>query len=184
MQVFTTGGSVDLGTMASLSGVQNLAGNAFSAAGTPAIVGSVTVGGAMHTMLSMWSQPAGLTLLRLPLSVGVNRVTTSYFLVSASYHYVTLDFYAWTPGTHSFTGLTTAFVALPDVIVMGTFDLTANGGGTVTLVSPSKVSIDGPFAQRRTASFATLKLTFVPEPRAWLLLGAGALALLRLRRPD
>ena len=60
---------------------------------------------------------------------------------------------------------------------MGSFDLTANGGGTVTLVAPSKITIDGRLLQRRSASFATLKLTFVPEPGALLLLGGAALAL-------
>jgi hypothetical protein len=60
---------------------------------------------------------------------------------------------------------------------MGSFDLTANGGGTVTLVAPSKVSIDGNLVGRRSASFATVKLSFVPEPGTLLLLGGTALAL-------
>jgi hypothetical protein len=51
------------------------------------------------------------------------------------------------------------------------------GGGTVTLVAPSKISIDGPLAQRRTASFTTLKLSYAPEPSTLLLLGAGVMGL-------
>ena len=47
----------------------------------------------------------------------------------------------------------------------------------VTLVSPSRVDIDGPLAVRRTAAFTTLVLNFVPEPGTLLLLGAGALGL-------
>jgi hypothetical protein len=52
----------------------------------------------------------------------------------------------------------------------------------LTLVSPSKISIDGPLAQRRTASFTSLRITFIdenlfvhgtPEPGTLLLLGAG-----------
>jgi hypothetical protein len=66
----------------------------------------------------------------------------------------------------------------------GSFSLSAQGAGTVTLVSPSKVSIDGFVIQRRTASFTTLKLTFVPEPATVLLLGAaaGVLLIARSRR--
>jgi hypothetical protein len=60
---------------------------------------------------------------------------------------------------------------------MGSFNLTANGGGTVTLVSPTKISIDCGLAQRRTAGFTALKMVFVPEPGTLLLLGAGALGL-------
>jgi hypothetical protein len=67
---------------------------------------------------------------------------------------------------------------------MGSFNLTAKGGGTVTLVSPSKISIDGSIAQRRTASFTTLVLTFVPEPGALLLLAGAALFLARFVRRE
>jgi hypothetical protein len=183
MQVFTTGGVINFGTMATLSGVQNIAGNAFSAAGTPAVAGTIVIGGGNHTMNSAWIQPAGQTLLKLPLSLGKAGVITSYFVVSGSYQYVTVDFYAWTPGTLGFSDLTSMGASLPDVVAVGSFNLTANGGGTVTLVSPTKISIDGAFAQRRTASFATLKLTFVPEPSLLLLLvGAGALALVGASR--
>jgi hypothetical protein len=182
VQAFTTGGAINIGTHATLQGAQNITGNAASATATAGIMGTVTVGGAMHTMNSVWTQPAGQTLVQIPLSVGKAGVFTGTFLVLGSYHYITVDFYAWTPGTLTFTGLTTAGMALPNVVAMGTFNLDANGAGTVTLVSPSKISIDGPAAQRRTAGFTTLKLTFtgevVPEPSTLLLLGAGAVGLL------
>jgi hypothetical protein len=182
VQAFTTGGTINIGTHATLQGAQNITGNAASATATVGIMGTVTVGGAMHTMNSAWTQPAGQTLVQIPLSVGKAGTFTGTFLVLGSYHYITVDFYAWTPGTVTFTGLTTAGMALPNVVAMGTFNLDANGAGTVTLVSPSKISIDGPAAQRRTAGFTTLKLTFtgevVPEPSTLLLLGAGAIGLL------
>jgi hypothetical protein len=76
-----------------------------------------------------------------------------------------------------FSGLTTVYSALPNVTASGSFNLTANGGGMVTLVSPSVVDIDGALARRRTAAFTSLVLNFVPEPGTLLLLGAGALGL-------
>jgi hypothetical protein len=180
-QQFTTGGSINFGTHVALSGAQNIAGNVFTASGSPGIAGIVTVGGAMHTMLSMWSQPAGQTFLLVPLSVGKAGQFTGTWNFLGSPAYITVDFYAWTPGTLTFTGLSSQGDPLPDVVAMGSFDLTPNGGGTVTLVSPSKVSVDysGAF-QINTASFATLKLTFVPEPSILLLLGAGAVGLVRV----
>lgn len=72
------------------------------------------------------------------------------------------------------TGLTSMFTPIPDVVAMGSFALTGMGGGTLTLVAPSKVSIDGGLAQRRTLSFVTLRLSFVPEPGSLVLLAAAA----------
>ena len=66
------------------------------------------------------------------------------------------------------------------------------GGGTVTLVSPSKISIDtnaGNLGQRRTVSFSKLTLSFipdapVPEPSTLLLLAGAVLALGRFGRRE
>jgi len=91
-----------------------------------------------------------------------------------------LDFYAWTPRTLTFTGLTSDFAPLPDVVAMGSFALSPQGGGSVTLVSPARLWIEGSSLQRRTVSVTTLRLSFVPEPAA-LLLVAGAAAALVLR---
>jgi hypothetical protein len=58
------------------------------------------------------------------------------------------------------------------------------GVQSITLVAPSRVSIDSPLRQRRTASFTKLTLNYevdlgppVPEPSALVLLAAGALLL-------
>jgi hypothetical protein len=73
-------------------------------------------------------------------------------------------------------GLTKAHVAIPDAKAPGSFDLTASGGGTVTLVAPRKISFRSlaPSLERTVGSFTTLTLHFVPEPSQWLLLAAGA----------
>jgi hypothetical protein len=119
------------------------------------------------------------TLVAVPVSIGKAGTFIGSFIVLGITHTITVDFFAWTPGMATFVGLTSKGVALPTVMAVGSFNLTAGGGGTVTLVSPTKVDIDGSLAQRRTASFTTLKLTFagVPEPGTLLLLGAGALGL-------
>jgi hypothetical protein len=120
---------------------------------------------------------APTTLVKVPLSIGKAGVTTGYFYVLTNIHYITVDFYAWAPDWVAFTGLTTKGASLPTVIAMGSVNLNLAGGGTVTLVSPSKISIDGPLAQRRTASFTALTLTYAPEPSTLLLLGAGVVGL-------
>jgi hypothetical protein len=95
---------------------------------------------------------------------------------------VTVDFYGWSPGMQTFTGLTSMNATLPDAMVTGSFNLTAMGAGSVLLVSPTRVAIDGALGQRRGVFFTTLQLQFVPEPGALLLLGAGGLAWLLVAR--
>jgi hypothetical protein len=189
MQAFTTGGTINIGTMATLQGAQSIIGNAVSAMVDVGIAGMVTVGGAQHTMASMWNQPLMGTLVQIPLSVGKAGVRTGSFTVLGSYHYITVTFYGWTLGTHTFTGLTSAGQPLPGVIAMGGstvrpyFPGETMGVRAITLVAPSKISIDGPAAQRRTASFTSLRLGFhvdgigLPEPGTLLLLAAGGLLL-------
>jgi hypothetical protein len=180
---FTTGGAVPIHTTASIVGPGGIVGTAGMATGVTNVGGAVTVKLAAHVMGSMYAAGGpGSTLVKLPLSAGKAGTAYVYFKVLTNPHYLTVDFYAWTPGTKTFTGLTSKFAPLPTptVVAMGSFNLTAMGGGTVTLVAPSKISIDGSLAQRRTASFTTLKLTYaptVPEPATLLLLGAGVLGL-------
>ncbi|MGH7288276.1 MAG: PEP-CTERM sorting domain-containing protein [Myxococcota bacterium] len=178
---FTTGGAINIHTKAVLgTDTIGIAGTNSMAAASAFVTGGVTVKVAAHAGMGVNASKltAGVTtLVKVPLSVGKAGTFTGSFYVLLSPHYITVDFYAWTPHTLTFTGLTTKFVALPDVTAQGSFMLTANGGGTVTLVSPSKISIDGPLAQRRTASFTSLTLSYAPEPGTLLLLGAGVAGL-------
>jgi hypothetical protein len=183
---FAPGSLVDLAQQITLGGPQQITATPGMAGGTPGVPGTVIVMSAAHIAKGV-NQSMFLvgvnTVVQVPLSVGKAGQFTGTFLVVGAVHKITVDFYAWTPGTLVFTGLTSFGQALPTVTAAGSFNLNSMGGGTVTLVSPSKISIDGSAAPRRTASFSTLVLSFVPEPGTLLLLGAGAVALtLGIRR--
>jgi hypothetical protein len=186
---FAPGSLLDLAQQITQGGPQFISATNSMASGSPGIPGTVIVMSAIHVGMganqSMFMVGAN-TLVQVPLSVGKAGLFSGTFVVTGVLHNVTVDFYAWTPHTLQFTGLTSKGNALPNVTAAGTFNLTASGGGTVVLVSPSKISIDGALAQRRTASFTKLVLYFVPEPGSLLLLGAAGLALvvgMRRQRP-
>jgi hypothetical protein len=207
---FTTGGVIDLFTRAALAGgAVSITGNQSMAAATRGDAGEVTVHIATHVGKGANASMRTVgytTLVKVPLSIGRAGAHTGWFYALTQLHYLTVDFYGWTPHTRAFTGLTTMGSALPDVVAMGSFRIAtlraskiprsqlATGlidGGYVTLVAPAKISVDGPFWQRRTVSLTTLELTFhpaiglvhgAPEPGTLLLLAAGAAGLLLARR--
>jgi len=183
----TPNGIVDLHVRFSQGGSQAISATPGMGSGTAFIPGSLVLMTAPHvatgvnqSMLSVGTK----TIVQIPIHVGqVGQFTNTFVILGVGVGF-TVDFYAWTPGTLVFTGLTSNYAPRPDVTVMGSFGLTANGGGTVTLVAPAKLSADGSLLSSRSLlSLSTLKLTFVPEPGPLLLLAAGAAALVgRARR--
>jgi len=176
----TANGVIDLAVSITQGGPQALTATPGMAAATMGVPGTVNVRTAIHNTkgVNQSTFMTGInTLVMVPVSVGPAGIFTGSFIVLGINHFITVDFFAWTPGNLTFTGLTTKLAPLPTVTAAGSWNLTTNSGGTVTLVSPSKISIDCALAQRRTASFTSLKMYFVPEPGTLLLLGAGALGL-------
>jgi hypothetical protein len=182
---------VDLHFKFSIGGVQAITATPNMALAATGVPGTIIVMTANHVNVGVNASMYAIgvnTLVKVPLSVGVKGqfVSGPFYIVGAT-HFMTVDFYGWTVGPVGIPGLTNRYLPAetPTVTAMGSFALSGMGGGTVMLVSPTKVSIDGPLAQRRSASFTTLKLTFVPEPSVLLLLAAAgaSLALVWRRRP-
>jgi hypothetical protein len=187
---FTTGGAINIHTRATLEGPALIHGGYAGGVGDEGF-GMVTIRVASHVRKGVnasMQTGAKTTLLKLPLSSGVSARQTGYFTILGIGHHVTMDFYGWTHRTRTFTGLTSKFAPLPTptVSAMGALVLRpGNDNHFASLIAPSRISIDGPLAQRRTASFTTLHMLFhIPEPAVLLLLaaGAGGLALLGGRR--
>jgi hypothetical protein len=186
-QFFVPGMTIDIALTVTQAGVQLINATPGMVTATPPVQGSVVIMTAVRELMGVNQSMfmIGLnTIVQVPLSAGKAGLFTGTFWLLGVTHRMTVDFYAWTPGTLTFTGLTSKLAALPDVVAMGSFALTGMGGGGVTLVSPSRLSIDGSLAQRRTVGFTSLQLNFVPEPGPLLLLAAAAtgLALVRGRR--
>jgi hypothetical protein len=183
----TPNGVLDLATSITQGGPQMVTAAPSGAGAATGVAGMVVVRTAIHNSAGANQSTfmTGInTLVKVPVSIGVQGTFTGNFIVLGIKHFITVDFFAWTPhtvvlgsGTATSTELTSKGVHLPTVSAMGSFNLTSNSGGTITLVSPTKISIDCGLAQRRTAGFTSLKMVFVPEPGTLLLLGAGALGL-------
>jgi hypothetical protein len=138
------------------------------ASGAPAIPGVFVAGGTtpLVTVPLHHGPPAKIT---------INRASTQFAIGF---------FYGWAPNTVTVTGLSTPTQTTTKFVAKGSFDLTGKGGGTITLVSPAKLHVVGDVSVNgRIHSLTTLTLHFVPEPRAFALLGAGALLLVAWRAP-
>jgi hypothetical protein len=171
---------IDLAIHITQGGPQVITATAGMLNASPGVPGTVVVRTALHNAMGLNQSmfKVGInTLLAVPLSNGRAGQFTGTFTILAALHYVTVEFYAWARSPIAFTGLTTKGIPLPDVTAPGSeMRTTVHGDGWVTLVSPSKISIDGALAQRRSVTFSTLRLVF-PEPETWLLLAAAALGM-------
>src|SRR5262245_42920648 len=102
--------------------------------GAPGVAGTVLLmtenNVAMSVHASMYNIGA-ITMLRVPVSIWHGGTFVHSFTVLGVTHTVTVDFFAWTPGRQTFTGLTSKGAPLPDVIAAGSFHLNGAGAGTV-----------------------------------------------------
>jgi hypothetical protein len=130
----TPNGTLDLAIQITQGGPQAITATANMANATPGIPGTVVVRTAIHVGMgaNQSSFMVGAhTIVAVPLSIGKAGQFTNTFLVTGALHGVTVDFYAWSPGSFMFTGLTTKGAALPNVTAMGSFNpsnATPSGG--------------------------------------------------------
>jgi len=200
----TFNGLLDLAITITQGGPQNLTATSGGMANaTTGVKGNVTVMTAVHNTAgaSQSTYMVGLaTLVKVPVNVGISSTVVGMLAPLGVAHNISVVFYAWTTGTVTVVSTLTSmqmsitpmgqFITMVNLtmtptptnmlVAMGSFNLTSMGAGTVTLVAPTVVMIDCGLAQRRTASFTSLKMYFVPEPGTLLLLGAGALGLVLL----
>ena len=118
----------------------------------------------------------GITLLGIPIVLGV----TTTINAGPSYGVVVTAFANnWTTGTTLIPLTAATSQGATFAAVAGTNNLTAAGGGTITLVTGLNVltNLAGQFP-----AFALLTLSFAPEPGSLLLLVAGAAGLVAVGR--
>jgi hypothetical protein len=180
IQVFvphTQNGVLDIALTITQGGAQAITATPSMALATQGVMGTVLVMTAQHLSMgvdqSMFVAGPN-SLVRIPMNVGVDGQFTDTFVVLDFTHGITVDFYGWTPRTKTITLPSSGTGSV--VTAMGSFSLTQPGVGVVTLVSPTRIHIDGPLLRQDWVSVTTLTLT-VPEPGTLLLLSAGVLAL-------
>lgn len=102
---FATAAGALLHLSFAIGGSAGLTATPGGAAATMAIPAQATVKFAAHTMFS--KIVPGSTVLKAAFDFGVKgRYVHPYFVILTGPHYLTVDFYGWTPGTVSFTDLT------------------------------------------------------------------------------
>lgn len=92
----------------------------------------------------------------------------------------TISVFPWTTGVAEVTAM-----GGPQSTILkrtGYDNRTAGGAGNIQLVSPSLTRWKNSYSDYYTGSIATIKLTFIPEPDAWMMLASGIGALVLLYR--
>jgi len=115
-----------------------------------------------------------------------------YTMISRPYRYpgkfaysarsATASVFPWTTGTVEVTALSG-----PQATVLkrtGYDNRSPNGAGSVQMVSPMLTRWKNSLGDYHTGGIAIMKLRFVPEPKAWLMLVAGLCTLGLLYRLD
>jgi hypothetical protein len=108
----------------------------------------------------------------------ISRAYQNYAPLGFSARTATISVFPWTTGMVEVTatgGFQSTMLARA-----GYDNRTLAGAGNIQLVSPSLTRWKNLYSDYYTGSIATLKLSLVPEPDAWLMLvsGIGTLALL------
>jgi hypothetical protein len=108
----------------------------------------------------------------------ISRAYQNYAPLGFSARTATISVFPWTTGMVEVTatgGFQSTMLARA-----GYDNRTPAGAGNIQLVSPSLTRWKNLYSDYYTGSIATLKLSLVPEPDAWLMLvsGIGTLALL------
>ncbi len=120
----------------------------------------------------------GVVTAGLTYSAMINRKWLNLGSFGTSARTATISVFPWTTGAVEVTAS-----GGPQVTVLkrtGYDNRTPGGAGNVQMVSPALTRWKHPFSDYYTGSIAMMKLTFVPEPAAWLMLvsGIGSLAIL------
>jgi hypothetical protein len=126
--------------------------------------GAATVGGDVT---------GGLTYTAMTYRTWINLGSFDYSARTA-----TISVFPWTTGAVEVTA-----TGGPQSTVLkrtGYDNRTPGGAGNIQMVSPSLTHWKNPLSDYYTGSIATIKLTFIPEPDAWMMLvsGIGTLAIL------
>ncbi len=108
----------------------------------------------------------------------ISRSWVNYGAFDYSPRTATISVFPWTTGVVEVTAS-----GGPQSTVLkrtGYDNRTPGGAGSIQMVSPALTRWKNPFMDYYTGSIATMKLIFVPEPDAWLMLvsGIGSLAIL------
>jgi hypothetical protein len=94
----------------------------------------------------------------------------------------TISVFPWTTGTVEVTA--TGGIRTTMLKRAGYDNRTPAGAGTIQMVSPALARWKNTFGDYYTGKIATIKLVFIPEPKAWMMLTAGASALALLYRTN